>query len=66
MMFGGIADTDHDACIRIIHKALDFGINFVDTAEPGTNAGPVGAAYEPPAVTTASLLRRPSAERLAA
>jgi aryl-alcohol dehydrogenase-like predicted oxidoreductase len=33
MMFGGIANADHDACIRIIHKALDFGINFVDTAD---------------------------------
>ena len=33
MMFGGIANGDHDACIRIIHKALDLGINFVDTAD---------------------------------
>jgi aryl-alcohol dehydrogenase (NADP+) len=33
MMFGCIANGDHDACIRIIHKALDFGINFVDTAD---------------------------------
>lgn len=33
MMFGGIANADHDECIRIIHKALDFGINFVDTAD---------------------------------
>ncbi len=33
MMFGGIANADHDACIGIIHKALDAGINFVDTAD---------------------------------
>jgi aryl-alcohol dehydrogenase-like predicted oxidoreductase len=33
MMFGGIANPDHDDCIRIIHKALDFGIDFVDTAD---------------------------------
>ena len=33
MMFGSIANADHDECIRIIHKALDFGINFVDTAD---------------------------------
>ncbi len=33
MMFGGIANPDHDDCIRIIHKALDSGINFVDTAD---------------------------------
>jgi len=33
MMFGGIANADHEDCIRIIHKSLDFGINFVDTAD---------------------------------
>jgi hypothetical protein len=37
MMFGGIANSDHDECIRIIHKALDFGINFVDTADRYSN-----------------------------
>jgi aryl-alcohol dehydrogenase-like predicted oxidoreductase len=37
MMFGGIANADHDDCIRIIHKALDFGINFVDTADRYSN-----------------------------
>ena len=36
-MFGGIANADHDDCIRIVHKALDFGINFVDTAERYSN-----------------------------
>ncbi len=33
MMFGGIANSDHDDCVRIIHKALDAGINFIDTAD---------------------------------
>ncbi|YBV97320.1 aldo/keto reductase [Phyllobacteriaceae bacterium JZ32] len=33
MMFGKIANADHDECVRIIHKALDFGINFIDTAD---------------------------------
>jgi aryl-alcohol dehydrogenase-like predicted oxidoreductase len=33
MMFGKLANSDHDDCIRIIHKALDFGINFIDTAD---------------------------------
>ena len=33
MMFGAIGNPDHDDCIRIIHKALDAGINFVDTAD---------------------------------
>lgn len=33
MMFGTMANADHDDCIRMIHKALDFGINFIDTAD---------------------------------
>src|SRR5882762_6049936 len=33
MMFGGIGNSDHDDSVRIIHKALDFGINFIDTAD---------------------------------
>ncbi len=32
-MFGAMGNPDHDDCIRIIHKALDFGINFIDTAD---------------------------------
>ena len=33
MMFGGWGNPDHDESIRIIHRALDAGINFVDTAD---------------------------------
>src|SRR3954468_398281 len=33
MMFGAWGNTDHDDCARIIHHALDNGINFVDTAD---------------------------------
>src|SRR6202522_834095 len=34
MMFGAPpGNPDHDDAIRIIHKALDAGINFVDTAD---------------------------------
>jgi aryl-alcohol dehydrogenase-like predicted oxidoreductase len=33
MMFGAWGNTDHDDCIRIIHHALDEGINFIDTAD---------------------------------
>jgi aryl-alcohol dehydrogenase-like predicted oxidoreductase len=33
MMFGAVANADHDDSIRIIHKALDTGINFIDTAD---------------------------------
>ncbi len=33
MMFGAWGNTDHDESIRIIHRALDAGINFIDTAD---------------------------------
>jgi aryl-alcohol dehydrogenase-like predicted oxidoreductase len=33
MMFGTIGNPDHDDSIRIIHRALDAGINFIDTAD---------------------------------
>ena len=33
MMFGKFGNPDHDDCIRIIHRALDAGINFIDTAD---------------------------------
>ncbi|MFJ6671783.1 aldo/keto reductase [Actinosynnema sp. NPDC091369] len=33
MMFGAVGNPDHDDSVRIIHKALDAGVNFVDTAD---------------------------------
>jgi aryl-alcohol dehydrogenase-like predicted oxidoreductase len=33
MMFGAMGNPDHDDSVRIIHKALDAGINFIDTAD---------------------------------
>jgi aryl-alcohol dehydrogenase-like predicted oxidoreductase len=33
MMFGGWGNPDHDESVRIIHRALDSGINFIDTAD---------------------------------
>ena len=33
MMFGAWGETDHDVAIGIIHRALDAGINFIDTAD---------------------------------
>jgi aryl-alcohol dehydrogenase-like predicted oxidoreductase len=33
MMFGAWGNRDHDESIRIIHRALDEGVNFVDTAD---------------------------------
>ncbi len=47
MMFGFVGNPDHDDCTRIIHVALDAGINFVDTADmysAGESEQIVGAA----------------------
>jgi aryl-alcohol dehydrogenase-like predicted oxidoreductase len=38
MMFGAFGNPDHDESVQIIHKALDAGINFIDTAD-GYSAG---------------------------
>src|SRR6202453_738158 len=49
MMFGAGGNPDHDDSIRIIHKALDAGINFVDTADRysgGESEEIVGQALE--------------------
>src|SRR3954469_16334374 len=32
MMFGSWGEPDHDTSIKIIHTALDAGLNFIDTA----------------------------------
>ncbi len=51
MMFGSEGNPDHDECIRMIHTALDAGINLVDTAdayggENGESEEIVGAALD--------------------
>jgi aryl-alcohol dehydrogenase-like predicted oxidoreductase len=33
MMFGAWGNTDVDACVRIVHEAIDGGITFIDTAD---------------------------------
>jgi aryl-alcohol dehydrogenase-like predicted oxidoreductase len=38
MMFGAFGNTDHDESVAIVHRALDAGINFIDTAD-GYSAG---------------------------
>jgi aryl-alcohol dehydrogenase-like predicted oxidoreductase len=38
MMFGAFGNPDHDDAVRIIHQALDAGVNFIDTAD-GYSAG---------------------------
>jgi aryl-alcohol dehydrogenase-like predicted oxidoreductase len=52
MMFGPLGNADHDDAIRIIHKALDAGINFIDTADAysrGESEAIVGKALKRPA-----------------
>src|SRR3954471_12934943 len=49
MMFGAWGNPDHDDSIRIIHAALDAGVNFVDTADvysAGESEEIVGKALE--------------------
>jgi aryl-alcohol dehydrogenase-like predicted oxidoreductase len=49
MMFGKVGNPDHDDSVRIIHTALDAGINFVDTADmysAGESEEIVGKALE--------------------
>lgn len=49
MMFGAMGNPDHDDSIRIIHRALDAGINVVDTADVysiGESEDIVGKALE--------------------
>ena len=33
MMFGAMGNADHEDSVRIIHRALDAGVNFIDTAD---------------------------------
>ncbi|MEP7025586.1 MAG: aldo/keto reductase, partial [Actinomycetota bacterium] len=33
MMFGAWGNRDHDQSVKIIHRAVDGGINFIDTAD---------------------------------
>lgn len=49
MMFGKWGNTDHEDSIRIIHRALDAGVNFIDTADVysyGESEQIVGKALE--------------------
>ena len=33
MMFGSMGNRDHDECVSMIHRSLDAGVNFIDTAD---------------------------------
>ena len=81
MMFGKMANPDHDECARIVHRALDSGINFIDTADrysQGESEEIVGKALKgrrdnvvlatdvPPAISELALRRRAAGARAAA
>ncbi|MFF1511682.1 aldo/keto reductase [Streptomyces sp. NPDC058326] len=51
MMFGAVGNPDHQESVRIIHAALDRGVNFVDTADmysAGESEEIVGKALRDP------------------
>ena len=37
MMFGANGNRDHDDCVRIVHRAIDGGLNFIDTSDNYSN-----------------------------
>ncbi|MGW0531191.1 aldo/keto reductase [Streptomyces sp. NPDC003032] len=56
-MFGSVGNADHDDSVRIIHAALDEGVNFVDTADmysAGESETIVGKALKDRRVQTPS------------
>ncbi|MER7535358.1 aldo/keto reductase [Streptomyces sp. NPDC097704] len=59
MMFGAVGNPDHQESVRIIHAALDQGINFVDTADMysgGESEEIVGKALRDPRRREATVL----------
>jgi predicted aldo/keto reductase-like oxidoreductase len=46
MMFGAWGNPDHDESIRIIHRALDAGVNFIQGVRDAAHKGGGGAAGE--------------------
>lgn len=64
MMFGGPGNPDHDDCIRMIHKALDFGINLI-AVEACSPAPTLPSATKFWTGSTRSLLQEPMPARWA-
>jgi aryl-alcohol dehydrogenase-like predicted oxidoreductase len=49
MMLGTYGNPDHDQCTRMLHRAIDAGINFIDTADVysgGESESIIGAAVK--------------------
>jgi hypothetical protein len=44
-MFGAWGETEHDTSIRIIPRALDAGVNFIDTADVYSMSTPTARAH---------------------
>ena len=67
MMFGAWGEPDHQESIRIIHAAIDAGINFIDTADvySAGNRRRSSARHSPGASATTSSWRPRSASRWA-
>ena len=59
MMFGGWGNEDERECTRIIHRALDAGINFIDTAD--VYGGPQSPDMEQGYGISEEIIGRPSA-----
>ena len=55
MMFGDWGTKDHDESITIIHRALDAGINFVDTAD--ASCSPRNSSCHPTTTRTTAAAR---------
>src|SRR5262249_14208029 len=47
MMFGAEGNPDHDECTRMIHTALDAGINFIHTSDAYTSVSYETTYVEP-------------------
>jgi aryl-alcohol dehydrogenase-like predicted oxidoreductase len=45
MMFGAWGNPDHDESVRIVHAALDAGVNFIDTAEEYSVVSDIGTGH---------------------
>ena len=45
MLGASIGNPDHDDSIRLIHKALDAGINLIDTADAYSQGASEAVSY---------------------
>jgi aryl-alcohol dehydrogenase-like predicted oxidoreductase len=60
MLGASIGNPDHDDSIRMIHKALDAGINLIDTADAYSRARPRRLSARPSRDVVTASSSRPS------